>query len=377
VALRVNVESFPNCAVTWRRGVSGAAGFSYQRRLAKEQDAASVYQALAQRREGEEREILLALARAEERHAAHWAAKLDPSERRPRPPKLRARMLGWLASRLGPLVVLGLVQRTEAAGDYDRDPEATSAMAADAQAHALVVAGLAQRARARASGWFRAAVFGANDGLVSNFSLVLGMAGAGSSNQVILLSGLAGLLAGALSMAAGEYISVRSQRELLEAASRELDRPTLRALAQQEAAELGLVFRARGLPADQAERHAAALVTGHERQPADGEDAADAGVGGTDGTGTDVVGSAVGAAGLSFVTLAAVPPFGSCSDHIGHRGNRRRRGGCRGGPVRHRDDGRVAHGRPAATPGLRQLGIGAAAAVVTYGLGRVFGTTIG
>jgi vacuolar iron transporter family protein len=90
-------------------------------------------------------------------------------------------------------------------------------MAADEQAHALVVAGLAQRARARASGWFRAAVFGANDGLVSNFSLVLGMAGAGSSNQVIVLAGLAGLLAGALSMAAGEYISVRSQRELLEA----------------------------------------------------------------------------------------------------------------------------------------------------------------
>jgi VIT1/CCC1 family predicted Fe2+/Mn2+ transporter len=142
--------------------------------------------------------------------------------------------------------VLGLVQRAEAAGDYDRDPEASSAMAADEQAHALVVAGLAQRARARASGWFRAAVFGANDGLVSNFSLVLGMAGAGSSSQVILLAGLAGLLAGALSMAAGEYVSVRSQRELLEAASQELDGLTLRALAEQEAQELGLVFRARG-----------------------------------------------------------------------------------------------------------------------------------
>jgi hypothetical protein len=125
----------------------------YQRRLAREQDAAAVYQALAQRREGEEREILLALARAEERHAAHWAAKLHPSERRPRPPTPRARMLGWLARRLGPLVVLGIVQRAEAAGDYDRDPEATAAMAADEQAHALVVAGLAQRARARASAW--------------------------------------------------------------------------------------------------------------------------------------------------------------------------------------------------------------------------------
>jgi VIT1/CCC1 family predicted Fe2+/Mn2+ transporter len=351
----------------------------YQRRLAKEQGAASVYLALAQRREGEEREILLALARAEERHAAHWAAKLHPSERTPRPPRLRARMLGWLASRLGPLVVLGMVQRAEAAGDYDRDPEATAAMAADEQAHALVVAGLAQRARARASGWFRAAVFGANDGLVSNFSLVLGMVGAGSSNQVILLSGLAGLLAGALSMAAGEYISVRSQRELLEAASQELDEPTLRALAEQEAEELGLVFRARGLPADQAERHAAALATGHERQPADGEDAVDAGVGGTAGTGTDVIGSAVGAAGLSFVTFAsgaAVPilPFLITSGTaaiaaaavvvgVALFATGTTVGLLTGGPLLRR--------------GLRQLGIGAAAAVVTYGLGRVFGTTIG
>jgi rubrerythrin len=73
----------------------------YQRRLAEEQGAASVYQALAGRREGEEREILLALARAEERHAAHWAAKLHPSERRPRPPKLRARMLAGLPAGSG------------------------------------------------------------------------------------------------------------------------------------------------------------------------------------------------------------------------------------------------------------------------------------
>jgi hypothetical protein len=191
----------------------------YQRLLAREQGAASVYRALAQRRSGEEREILLALARAEERHAAHWAAKLHPSDRRRHRPGVRTRVLGWLARRLGSLVVLGLVQRAEAAGDYEGDPEATEATAADEQTHALVVAGLAQRARARSSGWFRAAVFGVNDGLVSNFSLVLGMAGAGSSPQVVLLAGLAGLLAGALSMAAGEYISVRSQRELLEAAS--------------------------------------------------------------------------------------------------------------------------------------------------------------
>jgi VIT1/CCC1 family predicted Fe2+/Mn2+ transporter len=346
----------------------------YQRLLARERGAASVYRALAQRRSGEEREILLALARAEERHAAHWAARLHPSDRRRHRPGVRARVLGWLARRLGSLVVLGLVQRAEAAGDYEGDPEATAAMAADEQTHALVVAGLAQRGRARSSGWFRAAVFGANDGLVSNFSLVLGMAGAGSSPQVVLLAGLAGLLAGALSMAAGEYISVRSQRELLEAASQELDRPTLRALADQEAEELGLVFRARGMAVDQAERRAAALRAGGDDQPAGGD-----GDAGTDVAGTDVVGSAVGAAGFSFVSFAAgaaipILPFlvttgtaailaAAIVVGVALFATGATVGVLTGGSLLGR--------------GLRQLGIGAVAALVTYGLGRLFNTIVG
>jgi VIT1/CCC1 family predicted Fe2+/Mn2+ transporter len=133
------------------------------------------------------------------------------------------------------------------------------------------------------------------------------------------------------------------------------------------------------LPADQAEQHAAALATGPEQQPADGEDAANAGLGGTDGAGTDVVGSAVGAAGLSFVTFAsgaAVPilPFLITSGTaaiaaaavvvgVALFATGTTVGLLTGGPLLRR--------------GLRQLGIGAAAAVVTYGLGRVFGTTIG
>jgi vacuolar iron transporter family protein len=351
----------------------------YQRLLAREQGAASVYRALAQRRSGEEREILLALARAEERHAAHWAAKLHPSDRRRHRPGVRARVLGWLARRLGSLVVLGLVQRAEAAGDYEGDPEATAAMAADEQTHALVVAGLAQRARARSSGWFRAAVFGVNDGLVSNFSLVLGMAGAGSSPQVVLLAGLAGLLAGALSMAAGEYISVRSQRELLEAASQELDRPTLRALADQEAEELGLVFRARGMAVDQAERRAAALRAGGDNQPTGGDGDAGTDAAGTDVAGTDVVGSAVGAAGFSFVSFAAgaaipILPFlvttgtaailaAAIVVGVALFATGATVGVLTGGSLLGR--------------GLRQLGIGAVAALVTYGLGRLFNTIVG
>jgi vacuolar iron transporter family protein len=152
--------------------LTGRAGGRHRRRLALEQQAAAVYRALAAKRTGEDREILLALARAEERHAAHWAAKLHPTQRPSGRQERRTRLLGWLARRLGSLIVLGLVQRAEAAGDYDAD--ATTAMAADERVHALVVAGLAQRQRARASGWFRAAVFGANDGVLSNFSLVPG-----------------------------------------------------------------------------------------------------------------------------------------------------------------------------------------------------------
>ena len=343
-----------------------------QRLLAREQGAASVYRTLAQRRSGEEREILLALARAEERHAAHWAANLHPSDRRRHRPGVRARVLGWLTRRLGSLVVLGLVQRSEAGGHYDAEPDATAAMAADERVHALVVAGLAQQQRARASGWFRAAVFGANDGLVSNFSLVAGMAGAGSSSQVILLAGLAGLaglLAGALSMAAGEYISVRSQRELLAAAASELDPATLAALRDHEASELALVFRARGSSPEQAAQQAAALL---------GEDDAEAAATEVE-AGEDVVGSAGAAAGSSFVAFASgavipILPFFVASGRativtsavlvgVALFATGATVGVLTGGPLLRR--------------GLRQLVIGAAAALVTYGLGGVFGATLG
>jgi VIT1/CCC1 family predicted Fe2+/Mn2+ transporter len=347
-------------------------GGRYRRRLAQEQHAAAVYRALADKRTGEDREILLALARAEERHAAHWAAKLHPAQRPGSEPGRRSRLLGWLARRVGSLVVLGLVQRAEAGGHYDTDDEATAAMAADERVHALVVAALAQQQRARASGWFRAAVFGANDGLVSNFSLVAGMAGAGSSSQVILLAGLAGLLAGALSMAAGEYISVRSQRELLTAATHELDPATLAALQDQEADELALVFRARGLAPAQAQQQAAALLgqqDGHV-SPASRADALG---------GHDVVGSATAAAGSSFVAFASgavIPllPFFLTSGRAAIM-----TAAVLVGVALFATGATVAvlTGGPLVRRGLRQLAIGAGAAVATYALGRVFGATLG
>ncbi|MBC7292114.1 MAG: VIT1/CCC1 transporter family protein, partial [Actinotalea sp.] len=189
----------------------------WRRHLAAERAEAAIYRDLARRRHGEEREILLALAAAEGRHQAHWEALLGDQVGRDRRPDLRTRILGVLARRFGSVFVLALAQRAETRSPYTDDAHATEAMAADERIHAEVVRALAQRGRNRISGTFRAAVFGANDGLVSNFALVLGIGAAGVSPETVLLTGLAGLLAGALSMGAGEYVSVRSQRELLEA----------------------------------------------------------------------------------------------------------------------------------------------------------------
>jgi VIT1/CCC1 family predicted Fe2+/Mn2+ transporter len=180
---------------------------------------------------------------------------------------------------------------------------------------------------------------------------------------------LAGLLAGALSMAAGEYISVRSQRELLEAASQELDRPTIRALADQEAEELGLVFRARGMAVDQAERRA-----GGDDQPAGGD-----GDAGTDAAGTDVVGSAVGAAGFSFVSFAAGAAIPILAVLVTTGTAAILAAAIVVGVALFATGATVGvlTGGSLLRRGLRQLGIGVAAAVVTYWLGRLFGTTIG
>ena len=105
----------------------------------------------------------------------------------------------------------------------------------------------------------RPAVFGASDGLVSNVCLILGVAGASASSHTVLVSGVAGLLAGAFSMAAGEYVSVRSQREMFEHQIG-AERDELRQYPEQEAAELSLIYQARGLAKEDADRTAAHLI---------------------------------------------------------------------------------------------------------------------
>ena len=233
----------------------------WRRYLADERAEAAVYRDLASRREGEEREILLALAEAERRHEQHWIELLGDQAGKPLRGDVRTRMLGWLARRFGSVFVLALAQRAEARSPYADDRDATPQMAADEQVHEEVVRALAARGRQRLSGTFRAAVFGANDGLVSNLALVLGVSASGVPTHVVLLTGISGLLAGALSMGAGEYVSVRSQRELLEATTPNPATGSALPHLDVDANELTLVYRARGMSPEEAAEHAREVLS--------------------------------------------------------------------------------------------------------------------
>jgi VIT1/CCC1 family predicted Fe2+/Mn2+ transporter len=228
--------------------------------LADERAEAKLYRQLASRRKGEEREILLELADAEGRHEKHWLTLLGDRAGKPRRTDLRTSLLVLFARAFGSVFVLALAQRAEARSPYEDDKDATSAMAADEAIHEEVIRGLAERGRNRLSGTFRAAVFGANDGLVSNLSLVLGVTAAGIPSGAVLATGVAGLLAGALSMGAGEYVSVHSQRELLDASTPSPDADRALKHLDVDANELALVYRARGMSKKAAAVHAAEVI---------------------------------------------------------------------------------------------------------------------
>ena len=357
------------------RATSASAQRRWRRRLADEREEAKIYRDLAARRHGEERAILLALAEAEERHAAHWSRLLGDEAGPTRRGTLRMRMLAFLARRFGSVFVLALAQRAETRSPYRFDADATPAMAADERIHEEVVRGLAARGRARVSGTFRAAVFGANDGLVSNLSLVLGVIGGGAGTSTVVLTGLAGLLSGALSMGAGEDVSVRSQRELLAASSPDLrDAHVVLRELDIDANELALVYRARGIPAEEADRRAAAVL--HSDDPA--RSVAAYGTGGVERH--EVVGTAMSAAASSFAFFAsgaAVPvlPF-----LVGLEGiTALVAAGVLVGLALMLTGATVGvlSGGPPLRRALRQLAIGAGAAATTYGLGLLVGTVTG
>ena len=343
--------------------------------LADELAEASVYRELARHRSGEEREILLALAEAEGRHAAHWQTLLGDQIGSPHRGDIRFRILAQLARRFGSVFVLALAQRAEARATYEADVDATPTMAADERIHEEVVRALATRGRNRLSGTFRAAVFGANDGLVSNLALVIGVAAAGTPSGTVLITGLAGLLAGALSMGAGEFISVRSQRELLAASAPGRAAGEALPHLDVDANELRLVYRARGMTAEEADRRAAEVLQDIALLGADStEFHADA----PESDHHDVVGTDVGAALSSFCFFASGALIPVLPYLVGLTGAAALVTASVAVGVALLLTGTVVgliSGGPPLRRALRQLAIGAGAAAVTYALGAAFGAS--
>jgi vacuolar iron transporter family protein len=343
----------------------------WRKYLADERAEAALYRELAERKTGEERAILLGLAEAEGRHEAHWLALLGDDAGKPRT-ELRTRILLVLARRFGSLFVLALAQRAEARSPYDADVDATETMAADERIHGEVVRGLAARGRTRAAGSFRAAVFGANDGLVSNLALVLGIGATGVPPLTVLFTGIAGLLAGALSMGAGEYVSVRSQRELLEASRPDPASQAALAHLDVDANELALVYRARGMSEAEAGEQAARVLADRDLD----EDAPDAA--GVDPD--DAIGSAWGAAISSFCFFASGALIPVLPYLFGATGFTAVAIAAAAVGLALVGTGAVVGILSGASPlkrAVRQHANGFGAAAVTYALGLLFGSALG
>lgn len=337
--------------------------------LANERAEAAVYRELAKNKEGEEREILLEIAEAEARHEAHWRELLGDNVGMPVRADFSTRFLGFMARRFGSVFTLALMQTAEQRSPYANDADATAQMQADEAIHAEVIRGLAARGREQMSGNFRAAIFGANDGLVSNLALVLGVMASGVSANVVLITGVSGLLSGALSMGAGEYISVKSQNELLEASTPDPEAQQAVPQLDVDFNELALVYRARGMDAQAAQEKAEQVLAAQEEAV---EALAHPPV--------ETPGGAMSAAISSFFCfgLGALVPiipffFGLSTAVAGTIAVilvsivLLLTGGLTG----------VISGKPPLRRALRQLGIGLAAAAVTYVLGRLFGVAIG
>ncbi|MCW2677793.1 MAG: hypothetical protein JWR70_2833 [Modestobacter sp.] len=358
--------------------------------LTSERDAAALYSRLAGIESGERRRIFEELAAIERRHAGHWEDKLRGAGADIPPaggPSLRTRLLSLTARRTSTAAVLPLIERGERAdaGIYDAEPDAAPGMAAEERSHARTLSRLSDGSRpaprqqiARGEPWhrtdrsgsLRAAVFGVSDGLVSNAALVMGFAGSGSSRTTIVLAGIAGLLAGAFSMAAGEYVSMSSQREMYQ---REisLEAQEVAEKPEEERAELVLLYRAKGL-----DRAAAEQLADHIM--ADPEVALDTLAREELGLDPDELGSPWSAAISSLLAFAAgavvvVVPYlfagGTVALYvaIGFVALALFAVGAGIG---------VLNGRSFLRSGLRQLIAGGLAAAVVFGVGHLIGTTV-
>ena len=370
----------------------GAADIArYRTNLQGEIDGAAIYEVMAAaEKDPALRELYRRLAETETRHGGVWRERLEAAgiATLPLGPSWRTRILMWIARRFGPAAVVASIAEKESTDQlmYDAQPEATSSMPADERSHARLLRELAHgggleggtvariEGRHRMSGGnaLRAAVLGANDGLVSNPSLSMGVAGASGGGAAVLVAGFAGLLAGALSMAIGEWLSVQSARELY-AHQIAVEREELVQVPQEEEEELALIYQAKGLSAEQARATAHSIVAGDAGRALDTLAREELGID-PDALG----GSAWVAAGTSFCLFAlgaSVPilPFLVASGLPAIVGS------VVVSVVALMAVGAaitIVTGASALRSGARQVALGLAAAAITFGLGSLVGAAV-
>jgi VIT1/CCC1 family predicted Fe2+/Mn2+ transporter/rubrerythrin len=241
-----------------------------------EMDGIALYRSMAAAEQDDQRAAIFEkLAQNEERHAQRWAKLIQsgggavPAHK----PSARVQMLGWMARRFGTHRVVPIISNMEARDEagYMRQPEAAG-LPAEERAHSRTLLAMEGKTSGQESiagterwhisahgGGLRAAVFGINDGLLSNFSLVMGFAGAEAKPEYIILAGVAGLLAGSFSMAAGEYVSVSAQREVFEQQIA-IEKEELEMSPKEEEEELSLIYQAKGIPEQEASRLAQRII---------------------------------------------------------------------------------------------------------------------
>jgi vacuolar iron transporter family protein len=308
------------------------------------------------------------LAAAAEEQAEQWrvrGAARAKGARRFRP-SLRARIVAALVRRFGPQSLRSVLAAMKLRG--------LSTYGVSPAGHAMPTSAseVGARHRSTVGGNLRAAVFGVNDGLISNASLVMGIAGAGVSGKYVLTTGAAGLLAGALSMASGEYVSVRSQRDMYEYQIA-LERAEVSTYPEEEAEELALIYEARGIPLEQAREMSRTLLARPEQ-------ALDVLAREELGLNPDDLGSPLHAAGFSFLSFAvgaAVPlaPF-----LWGLRGIEGIAGAAAVTLVALFVVGLALSlftGRAAWRGALRMMLIGGGAGIVSFAAGRLLGALLG
>ena len=250
----------------------------YCRYLKNEIEAVQLYSDLANvERDDDRARLFRRLAQAEMRHVRIWSRKLGMEDQSPDNYRrtLRVIVLRSIAAIFGTKAVMPIILKAEAAdaSTYREDPEASNIVQEEVEHFNVLgrLSGLPDHAqiisleRRHYSGTVnvRAGVLGFNDGLISNVSLVMGVTGATSDSSFIVIAGISGLLAGAFSMAAGEYVSVRAQRDVYEREI-EVERAELEEVPREEAQELALIYQRKGFTRQEARAVAERIIANPE-----------------------------------------------------------------------------------------------------------------